>query len=163
MIDDDELHKLWEGLGYYNRVRNMKKCAQMCVEKYDGKLPGSYEELLKLPGIGEYTAGAIASIAFHEAVPAVDGNVLRVFSRLMVSEDDILNPKTKSKFQAVIQAMMPTDRPDEFNPVSYTHLDVYKRQFIYIEVVIEMRYIEALVFFQIIHNDGRPEVIAADV
>lgn len=115
VIDDDELHKLWEGLGYYNRVRNMKKCAQMCVEKYDGRLPGSFEELLKLPGIGEYTAGAIASIAFHEAVPAVDGNVLRVFSRLMASEDDILNPKTKSKFQAVIQAMMPTDRPDEFN------------------------------------------------
>lgn len=113
--DDDELHKLWEGLGYYNRVRNMKKCAQLCVEKYGGRLPDSCDELLKLPGIGEYTAGAIASIAFHEAVPAVDGNVLRVFSRLMVSEDDILNPKTKRKFQTIIQAMMPLDRPNDFN------------------------------------------------
>ncbi|MXQ72964.1 A/G-specific adenine glycosylase [Clostridiaceae bacterium DONG20-135] len=115
VIDDDMLHKLWEGLGYYNRVRNMKKCAQVCVEKHKGKLPASYEELLNLPGIGEYTAGAVASIAFHEAVPAVDGNVLRVFSRLMVSEDDILELKTKRKFQMIIQDLMPKDHPDEFN------------------------------------------------
>ena len=111
-VDDDYLHKLWEGLGYYNRVRNMKKCAQVCVEEYQGILPGTYEELLALPGIGEYTAGAIASIAFGERVPAVDGNVLRVFSRLTLSYDDILLPKTKQKFQMVIQAMMPENARD---------------------------------------------------
>lgn len=112
---DDELAKLWEGLGYYNRVRNMKKCAIQCVEKYGGKLPDTYEELLTLPGIGAYTAGAIASIAFKQCVPAVDGNVLRVFSRVLVSEDDILKERTKKKFQNIIQDYIPVDRSDAFN------------------------------------------------
>ena len=80
--DDDLLHKLWEGLGYYNRVRNMKKAAQSIVELYDGVFPGEYEEILALPGIGAYTAGAVCSIAFDQPTPAVDGNVLRVVSRL---------------------------------------------------------------------------------
>ena len=79
VADDALLHKLWEGLGYYSRVRNMKKCAEVCVERYGGRLPSSYEELCRLPGIGPYTAGAIASIAGQERVAAVDGNVLRVF------------------------------------------------------------------------------------
>ena len=79
LVDDDLLHKLWEGLGYYNRVRNMKKCAQTCVEQYGGELPKTYAQLCTLPGIGPYTAGAIASIAYQERVCAVDGNVLRVF------------------------------------------------------------------------------------
>lgn len=114
ICEDDVLAKLWEGLGYYNRVRNMKKCAIVCVEKYHGELPASYEQLLKLPGIGAYTAGAIASIAFRIKVPAVDGNVLRVFSRVLVSEDDILKESTKKKFQTIIQSYIP-ERPDAFN------------------------------------------------
>ena len=112
---EDELAKLWEGLGYYNRVRNMKKCAIECVEKYGGKLPSTYEELLTLPGIGTYTAGAIASIAFKQCVPAVDGNVLRVFSRVLISEDDILKERTKKKFQNIIQEYIPENRSDAFN------------------------------------------------
>lgn len=112
---EDDLHKLWEGLGYYRRVINMKKAAQLCVDNYDKELPSTYEELLKLPGIGSYTAGAIASIAFQEAVPAVDGNVLRVFSRVLVSEDDILKESTKKKFQAIIQEYIPKERCSDFN------------------------------------------------
>lgn len=106
--DDDQLAKLWEGLGYYHRVRNMKKCAITCVEKYNGQLPSTYEELLTLPGIGAYTAGAIASIAFKQKVPAVDGNVLRVFSRILCSEDDIGKETTKKKFQSIIQTYLPS-------------------------------------------------------
>lgn len=112
---DDELAKLWEGLGYYNRVRNMKKCAITCVEKYGGSLPSTYEKLLTLSGIGSYTAGAIASIAFKQCVPAVDGNVLRVFSRVLISEDDIGRESTKKKFQNIIQAYIPEKRSDAFN------------------------------------------------
>ncbi|MFV0381355.1 MAG: A/G-specific adenine glycosylase [Breznakia sp.] len=115
LANDDELYKQWEGLGYYNRVRNMKKCAQICVEKYNGTLPATYDELLRLPGIGTYTAGAIASIAYKEVVAAVDGNVLRVFSRLLMSEDDVLKEATKKKFQSIIYEYIPSDRPDAFN------------------------------------------------
>ena len=79
---EDVILKLWEGLGYYNRVRNMQKAAQNMVEFYDGEMPADYEKLLGLPGIGPYTAGAVASIAFEIPVPAVDGNVLRVLSRV---------------------------------------------------------------------------------
>ena len=81
-VEDDELMKLWEGLGYYSRARNLKKCAQVLVQQYGGKFPEEYDELIRLPGIGFYTAGAIASIAFGKPVPAVDGNVMRVMSRL---------------------------------------------------------------------------------
>lgn len=104
---DDLLHKLWEGLGYYSRVRNMKKCAQVCVERYGGELPSSYEELRKLPGIGPYTAGAIASIAFHERVAAVDGNVLRVFSRILANEEDICKEATKKHYQTYVGDFLP--------------------------------------------------------
>lgn len=113
--DEDTLRKLWEGLGYYNRVRNMKKCAEECMERHNGELPNTYEELLKLPGIGAYTAGAVASIAYKRCVPAVDGNVLRVFSRVLVSEDDILKEQTKKKFQNIIQEYIPENRSDAFN------------------------------------------------
>lgn len=114
-VEDDELAKLWEGLGYYNRVRNMKKCAQQCMNDFDGNLPSTYDELLSLPGIGPYTAGAIASIAFKQCVPAIDGNVLRVFSRVLISEDDILKDATKKKFQSIVQEYIPEDRSDAFN------------------------------------------------
>ena len=80
--DEERLHKLWEGLGYYSRVRNLQKAARLVCEEYGGVLPASLEALKKLPGIGDYTAGAIASIGFGIPAPAVDGNVLRVFARL---------------------------------------------------------------------------------
>lgn len=95
--EDDKLSKLWEGLGYYSRVRNMKKAAQTCVEKYEGKLPSNYESLLSLSGIGPYTASAITSIAFDEARLALDGNVMRVFSRLLNIEEDITLKSTQDK------------------------------------------------------------------
>lgn len=114
-IEDDKLAKLWEGLGYYNRVRNMKKCAIKCVEDYEGQLPTTYKELLEMPGIGSYTAGAIASIAYGERVPAVDGNVLRVFSRVLIDEDDILKETTKKKYQDIILDYIPEGKSSAFN------------------------------------------------
>lgn len=95
-VKEQELMKLWQGLGYYNRARNLKKAAQMIMTQYDGVFPDTYEELLKLPGIGEYTAGAIASIAFGRSVPAVDGNVYRIYTRLMARKDDIMQSGTQS-------------------------------------------------------------------
>ena len=86
VCDDDSLHKLWEGLGYYSRVRNLKKAAQVIMEKHNGAFPRRYEDVLALPGIGAYTAGAICSICYDDPTPAVDGNVLRVVTRL--TEDD---------------------------------------------------------------------------
>ena len=80
--EEEKLHKLWEGLGYYSRVRNLQKAARIVCEQYGGQLPADYDALRALPGIGDYTAGAVASISFGIPVPAVDGNVLRVFSRL---------------------------------------------------------------------------------
>lgn len=112
--EEDLLIKLWEGLGYYNRVRNMKRCAQICVERYHGTLPASYELLKELPGIGAYTAGAIASIAYQIPVCAVDGNILRVFSRVLCLSDDITKERTKRKFEAMIQDYLPL-RCDAFN------------------------------------------------
>ncbi len=93
--DDDRLMRLWEGLGYYSRARNLKKCAQAVMEKHGGKLPDTKEELLKLPGIGPYTAGAIASIAYEKPEPAVDGNVLRILARIAGCRDDIREESTK--------------------------------------------------------------------
>lgn len=114
-IDDDRLMKLWEGLGYYNRARNLKKAAQTIVEEYDGKLPADFEKLLSLKGIGLYTAGAIGSIAFDLQVPAVDGNVLRVLARLWGDDSDILKEKTKKEMGKRILEYIPEDRPGDFN------------------------------------------------
>lgn len=96
-VEEEKLLKLWEGLGYYNRARNLKKAAQAIAKEYYGEMPRSYEELIKLPGIGEYTAGAIASISFQERVPAVDGNVLRVVNRIIASKKDVLEAETKKE------------------------------------------------------------------
>jgi len=112
--DEELLHKLWEGLGYYSRVRNLQKAARQVVERYGGQLPSSYDALLALCGIGEYTAGAVASIAFGVPVPAVDGNVLRVLSRLLAAEGDILSPRVKKEYQALLAGQMPS-RPGDFN------------------------------------------------
>lgn len=114
-VEDDRLMKLWEGLGYYNRARNLKKAAQTIMEEYNGKLPADYEKLLSLKGIGMYTAGAIGSIAFELQVPAVDGNVLRVLSRLWGDYSDILKDKTKKEMGKRILDFMPEDRPGDFN------------------------------------------------
>ncbi len=104
--EDDVLMKIWEGLGYYSRARNLKKAAQVCVERYGGKLPDTYEDLLKLPGVGSYTAGAVASIAYGKMVPAVDGNVLRVISRLGERTDDIGKQSVKKQMEADLKAAM---------------------------------------------------------
>lgn len=114
-VSDEELMKLWQGLGYYSRARNLKKAAQIAVEQYDGQLPADYKKLLKLPGIGSYTAGAVASIAFGIPKPAVDGNVLRVISRLLALEEDIRLPKVKKDMEVQLEAIMPKDAPGDFN------------------------------------------------
>lgn len=100
--DDDKLMRLWEGLGYYSRARNLKKCAQVLVDQYNGVLPSDYEILKKLPGIGPYTAGAISSIAYGKAAPAVDGNVMRVLARYFEINDDIRDAKVKKEFESII-------------------------------------------------------------
>ena len=100
-VEDDRLMKLWEGLGYYNRARNLKKAAGVIMKEYGGTMPEQYDELLKLPGIGSYTAGAVSSIAFGHPVPAVDGNVLRVISRVTASREDILKASTKSGWRPI--------------------------------------------------------------
>ncbi len=101
-VSDDRLMRLWEGMGYYSRARNLKKCAITVMEEYDGHLPADYEKLKKLPGIGPYTAGAIASIAFGIPVPAVDGNVMRVIARLEEIRDDIRSTETKKLIERKI-------------------------------------------------------------
>lgn len=114
-VEDDRLMKLWEGLGYYNRARNLKKAAQIIVSEYGGQMPKNHEKLLELPGIGSYTAGAIASIAFGLPVPAVDGNVLRVISRVTASYADILKQSTKKWMEEHLKNTMPTERTSHFN------------------------------------------------
>ncbi len=106
-VDDDALMKLWEGLGYYSRARNLKKAAVVIMEEYGGTFPQTYDELVKLPGIGEYTAGAIASICFDEKVPAVDGNVLRVIARVQGSKENVLLPQTKKSVTEQLKKIMP--------------------------------------------------------
>ena len=113
--EEEKLLKLWEGLGYYNRVRNMQKCARLLTEQYGGQLPADYEALKKLPGIGSYTAGAIASIAFGIPEPAVDGNFLRVLKRIAASYDDITKEKVKRELEEDLRQIMPKDRPGDFN------------------------------------------------
>ena len=112
---DEELFKLWEGLGYYSRARNLKKAAQLVCGEYGGQLPASYDELQKLPGVGEYTAGAIASIAFGLSAPAVDGNVLRVFARLYNDGSNIADPATKRLFTRRVMEQQPAASPGPFN------------------------------------------------
>lgn len=106
--DDEKLNKLWQGLGYYSRCKNIKKCAIECVEKYNGKLPCTKEELLKLPGIGPYTAGAIASIANGQRVSAVDGNVIRVFSRLYNIFEDVTKTSVKKQIEELVDESLPS-------------------------------------------------------
>ena len=113
--EEEKLHKLWEGLGYYSRVRNLQKAARIVCEQYGGQLPADYDALRALPGIGDYTAGAIASISFGLAVPAVDGNVLRVMARLREDGEDILKQSVKNRVEAELTEIMPAEDPGAFN------------------------------------------------
>lgn len=110
--EEEVLLKLWEGLGYYNRVRNMQKAAKILAEQYGGVLPADYEVIRSLPGIGDYTAGAISSIAFGLPYPAVDGNVLRVMSRITCSEEDIAKEQTKQKLKEDLTKVFLTQKSD---------------------------------------------------
>lgn len=112
---EEKLLKLWEGLGYYNRVRNLQAAAIQIMEHYGGEMPGDYEQLLKLKGIGSYTAGAIASIAFGKPHVAVDGNVLRVLSRYRMDEREISLQQVKTAVEQELEQVIPTDRPGDFN------------------------------------------------
>ncbi len=113
--EEETCLKLWEGLGYYSRVRNLHRAAVIICQEYGGKLPGSYEALLRLPGIGDYTAGAIASIAFGERVPAVDGNVLRVVTRLTGDFRPVTDPKVRAGLRAWTAEAVPAGQAGAFN------------------------------------------------
>lgn len=113
--EEEELLKLWEGLGYYNRVRNMQKAAKRIMVEYGGEMPDTYEELLLLEGIGSYTAGAIASIAYKRVSPAVDGNVLRVISRVRRDGRLISDVKVRKSVEDDLRDVMPGERPGDFN------------------------------------------------
>jgi A/G-specific adenine glycosylase len=106
---------MWQGLGYYSRARNLHACAKMIVETHGGIFPGTAAELVKLPGIGPYTAAAIASFAFAEPVATIDGNALRLFARLFGVENDIRKSSTINEIRALAQSQIPHDQPGEFN------------------------------------------------
>ena len=112
--DEPTLLKLWEGLGYYSRVRNLQKAARAVMEHHGGVIPADFDALLKLPGVGRYTAGAVASIAFGIPVPAVDGNVLRVLARLTGDDTDILSPAAKKTAEATLAPLVPSDAAGDF-------------------------------------------------
>lgn len=114
-VEDEKLMKLWQGLGYYNRARNLKTAAITIMSEYDGVMPRDYEKILSLKGIGEYTAGAISSIAYQIPVPAVDGNVLRVISRVEANDEDILKASTKKRVREELLEIIPEDRAGDFN------------------------------------------------
>lgn len=112
---EDRLMKLWQGLGYYSRARNLQKAARQIVDQFGGTFPTDYQALRSLAGVGEYTAAAIASIAFGQPVPAVDGNLLRVAARVMGDGTDITTTQGKRHFAQALQAVIPTDFPGKFN------------------------------------------------
>ena len=112
---EERLLKAWEGLGYYSRVRNMQTAAQQIMNEFNGEFPSTYEGISSLKGIGPYTAGAISSIAFNLAQPAVDGNVMRVLARLFEVNHDIGNPSNRKIFQAMMEILIDPERPGDFN------------------------------------------------
>ena len=114
-VDEQALLKLWEGLGYYSRARNLKKAAAIIMEQYGGKIPADFEALKKLPGLGEYSAGAVASIAFGIRVPAVDGNVLRVTSRVLADDRNIEDTAVKKAMRALVAESLPETRVGDYN------------------------------------------------
>jgi len=112
---EDEVLKLWEGLGYYRRARNLHKGARQVAEEFGGVMPCDVKELLKISGIGEYTAGAIASIAYDQPVPAVDGNVIRVVSRVRGIRENVGIPSVKRQITQAAAELVPQERPGDFN------------------------------------------------
>ncbi len=106
---EDEVYKIWAGLGYYSRAKNLLKCAKELVKNYDGIFPKDYKKALGLPGVGPYTAGAVLSIAYNLKYPAVDGNVMRVISRLFNIRDDLSISKSKKVFEEKVQSILPDD------------------------------------------------------
>ncbi|XWN34834.1 MAG: A/G-specific adenine glycosylase [Roseivirga sp.] len=113
--EEEEVLRLWQGLGYYSRARNLHACARMIVSQLDGKFPNTYQKLLRLKGVGTYTAGAIASIAFKESVPVVDGNVYRVLARVFGIEEDITSTQGVKTFYALAQSLVPPKDADLYN------------------------------------------------
>ena len=113
--EEDQLMKMWEGLGYYNRVRNMQKAAQQIMTDYEGRFPKQYDQIIRLSGIGNYTAGAISSFAYGIPKPAVDGNVLRVVSRLLASDADIMKASVRTEVESLIEEVIPQDAASDFN------------------------------------------------
>lgn len=112
---NDEVLLYWKGLGYYSRAINLHKAAQQIVQDYNGKFPESYDDILKLKGIGKYTAAAISSICFQNKIPAIDGNFYRVLSRLFADDFDISQPKAFNYFHDLALRIMPENQPGEFN------------------------------------------------
>lgn len=113
-IEEEQLLKLWEGLGYYSRARNLQKSARIIMTEYAGRFPQNFDAIRALPGIGDYTAGAISSISFNKPIPAVDGNVLRVMARFTDSTEDIAAPAVKKRFSALLAKIYPADRCGDF-------------------------------------------------
>jgi A/G-specific adenine glycosylase len=111
----DDVLKLWEGLGYYSRARNLHRAAQAVMKDWNGQIPTSVDDLLKLPGIGRYTAGAIASIAFGQAAPVLDGNVIRVFARLTDFADDVTQPAAQKHLWSLAESWLSHERPGDYN------------------------------------------------
>ena len=113
--DEEEVLKLWQGLGYYSRARNLHKTAKQIAFEFNGEFPKSYSELVKLKGVGEYTAAAIASFAYNENVPVVDGNVFRVLSRYFDIETDIASSGAKKEFTQLASEILPKGKANLFN------------------------------------------------
>ena len=114
-VPEGRLMKLWQGLGYYSRARNLQKAARQIMEQFGGVFPNTYEDIRSLAGVGDYTAGAVASIAFGRRVPAVDGNVLRVAARVADIRENIMDPKVRRRLSELMAAAVPSDRPGTYN------------------------------------------------
>ena len=114
-LPEDALMKLWQGLGYYSRARNLQKAARQIMESFGGVFPNTYDGIRSLAGVGDYTAGAVASIAFGLPVPAVDGNVLRVVTRVTGDAGDITAPAVKRRITEALRQIIPTEAPGQFN------------------------------------------------
>ncbi len=115
MASLDDVLKSWEGLGYYSRARNLHAAARIILDKFDGRVPNQLSDLISLPGIGRYTAGAIASIAFDQPLPVLDGNIMRVFARLIDLDDDIRKTTTKNTMWELADRLVPEHRPGDYN------------------------------------------------
>lgn len=113
--DENSVLRLWQGLGYYSRARNLHRCAKVVAEKHDGVFPSTFEELIELPGVGSYTAAAIASIAFNRKVAVVDGNVYRVLSRVFGVDKDISSTEGKNAFADLANRLIPFNNPGDYN------------------------------------------------